>query len=214
MSFIIVKDQAGNPPPVCPTCQLHERLFIQLVPDGGDGTPKWDEFTDDLGHRSFPPDAMQLWPASGYMLVVNEANVNPNYRSARVHIDDLEARAIEIVVERLNVVNGTPFTPPFGTNEEWRVYATRTLPRSLGLSAITYDALVAMRPGLAQFGAYWQNDVEDGHGGFRKDYRPRLMLPTGHPFEDRHGTGGRVFDIGDFEGEGPHFHFGDVWEKR
>ena len=96
MAQIRVRDQFGNfPPPPC------ERLFIQLIPDGGDGTPKTDRFTDDVGHTDFA-GAWTIWPADGYTLHVNHANVNPHYGTAEVHVtrDQLINQDIDIVVQK------------------------------------------------------------------------------------------------------------------
>jgi len=96
MAQIRVRDQFGNfPPPPC------DRLFIQLIPDGGDGTPKTDRFTDDVGQTDFA-GAWTVWPADGYTLHVNYANVNKHYGTAEVHVtrEQLINEDIDIVVQK------------------------------------------------------------------------------------------------------------------
>ncbi|HET9256301.1 MAG TPA: hypothetical protein VFO16_14040 [Pseudonocardiaceae bacterium] len=96
--FIKVRDQYGNPPPAC-SHGIQERLWVAFIPDGGDGTPKGDGFTDNAGNLG--REGFELvYGTKAATFAVNEANVNGNYETARKHVDDVEAGTIEIVVNR------------------------------------------------------------------------------------------------------------------
>lgn len=222
MGLILVHDRTkpqGSELPVCAHGN-RERVFVQFVPldvaayGSPDGTPKTDRFTDNdgkIGTEGIP----QVF-GKRHELRVNEANVNPNFSSARVTVADLETAAVDVPLDYHGATGGgsdAHFTAPYGTDEEWRRYICVTLPQKLGLTTITRAALTQMRllmltaiPGAP---AFWQNDV-DG----RTDYRPRVFLPTGNQYADQHGTGGRCRDIGNFPGDvpgDPRIHFGDDW---
>jgi len=206
--FVKVRDTQGNP-----------LKYIDVRISFGNGTDDQaqdDRFTDLAGNTAWPDGLLPDLP-DGANLYANTRNVQPEYKTATAHAPAKDA-LVEIVLEPTGIAPPPPppsggFTRPYGTDEEWHVYITNKLPQQLGLTVITRDALTAMRPHMVTAipgaPAFWQNDV-DG----RTDYRPRVFLPTGDEDADRHGVGGRAYDIGNFPGDGPHTHFGDAWDKR
>ena len=240
MGLVTVTDQHGNPPPQNDGCGQPERLFVQFVPLEGpfaNGTPMTDRFTDNLG-KIGTEGIPQTFQTQKYELRCNEANVNPNYATARVRTNDLEHENVQIVVNRTGTQPGP--TPPPGLSVVSCIYDTNVkgkgAPNEL---KVLVHAIVAKLPA----GAIMEPDFAQGGNGkqpnmkfvddelkkilckFQNSERgegylkPRIMawsdLQDGHgPPESQCGEYSRPIDIGSFGL--PFFHGSegntDVWQ--
>jgi len=195
--FIRVRDQTGSPPPKCGH-GIRERLWVALIPDGSDGTPKGDRFTDDNGQCGVE-GFEQVYGSKGCTLAVNEANVNPNYNSVRVHVADVEAAVIDIVVTRLTLLADA--IQGYGSCAQWKDAVFNIFAKH-GYSSCGPEYAGGVQ---APYLRATQAEIQALHSspfvrwqyttGATPDLRPRLFLPHGgsDPFA-------RYADLGDWLG--------------
>lgn len=160
MSFIKVRDQNGNPPSPA------GRLDVALTPDGFN-SPQDRRFTDNEGNVSFTGCNL-VWPdAHGkFTLDVNTANVNPDYLTAHVHTDDIEAAPILITIPKSGQ-SGNQCPVNFNKQQftDWfnRIKVGDT---------VTITAMEVMAGSLKVCGFEWQNMCRSSD-----EWRPRIHQP-------------------------------------